>query len=176
MALTKYEKLARGLKALLHALEEFYAHINWNVLHFFYYETHRVVGRPFIKEQAFLTMMRTHFVGLRFFSSNDNLRHALSTAYPQGMIVVPPFNHHDRIVSPPSINGNPIWRIPWGVITTLPEEMFKALEMAKLEALLYCSSKNEAPEWIDWYEKPDQINTLANQFCAIHEIWVVLNR
>jgi len=180
MALTKYEKLERGLKALLRILEEFYGRINWNILCFSCYENHRVVGRPFITEQAFLTMMRTHSIGLQLFSSNENLQQALLTAYVHAIIIAPPFNHHARITSPPSINDAPIWRIPWGVRTTLPEERLKALNIAKLEALLYCGSENEGSEWIDWYEKPDQTNTLANQLCVIHEIYkdedpVILN-
>ncbi len=95
MALTKYQKLARGLKALLHHLNDHYQ-----------------------KTAAVLNA-----VEFSFFE-----------------------------------------------ISPLPKTL-QQLEEAKLEALLYCASAEEMSEWIDWFEREDQANTLFHQLLAVGDYY-----
>lgn len=171
MALTKHQKLARGIKSLLDALDAFHLKVAKvsNVLQFHFYETHLILGRPLITEKALATMMRTHLYALGIFSPNEKMREAAKTAPFIGMVLTPAFYPRSRVCFFPPGVSNVIWHIPWGVKIVLPEENLRKLEEEKLEALLYCASKAEMPEWIVWYEKDNKANTLANQLCAVHE-------
>lgn len=170
MALTKHQKLARGIKSLLQNLEDFHLKVARvsNVLQFHFYETHLILGRPLITEKALATMMRTHLYALRIFSPDEKTREAAKSAPFIGMVLTPAFYLRSRVCFFPPGVSNVIWHIPWGVKIVLPEENLKKLEEGKMEALLYCASKAEMPKWID-YEKENKANTLTNQLCAIHE-------
>lgn len=171
MALTKHQKLARGIKSLLDALDAFHlkmAKVS-NILQFHFCETHLILGRPLITEKALATMMRTHLYALSIFSPNEKMREAAKSAPFIGMVLTPAFYPRSRVCFFPPGVSNVIWHIPWGVKIVLPEENLRKLEEEKLEALLYCASKAEMPEWIDWYEKDNKANTLTNQLCAVHE-------
>lgn len=171
MALTKHQKLARGIKSLLDALDAFHLKVAKvsNVLQFHFYETHLILGRPLITEKALATIMRTHLYALSIFSPNEKMREAAKSAPFIGMILTPAFYPRSRVCFFPPGVSNVIWHIPWGVKIVLPEENLRKLEEEKLEALLYCASKAEMPEWIAWYEKDNKANTLTNQLCAVHE-------
>lgn len=173
MALTKHQKLARGIKSLLDALDAFHLKVAKvsNVLQFHFYETHLILGRPLITEKALATMMRTHLYALSIFSPNEKTREAAKAAPFIGMVLTPAFYPRSRVCFFPPGVSNVIWHIPWGVKIVLPEENLKKLEEEKLEALLYCASKAEMPEWIDWHEPENKANTLTNQLCAVHEYW-----
>jgi len=171
MALTKHQKLARGIKSLLDDLDAFHLKVAKvsNVLQFHFYETHLILGRPLITEKALATMMRTHLYALSIFSPNEKVREAVKSAPFIGMVLTPAFYPRSRVCFFPPGVSNVIWHIPWGVKTVLPEENLKKLDEEKWEALLYCPSKAEMSEWIDWYEKENKANTLTNQLCAVHE-------
>lgn len=171
MALTKHQKLARGIKSLLDTLDNFHLKVAKvsNVLQFHFYETHLILGRPLITEKALATMMRTHLYALCVFSPDKKTREAAKSAPFIGIVLTPSFYLRSRVCFFPPGVSNVIWHIPWGVKIVLPEENLKKLDEGKWEALLYCPSKTEMAEWIDWYEKENKANTLTNQLCAIHE-------
>ena len=169
MALTKHQKLARGIKRLFDALEIHYqktaAILNALQLHF--YETHLLIGRPLMTERALAAMMRTHVCGLKIFSPDEKLRAAAGDSPLIGLIITPPFYLRSRVLTSQSAPENAKWVIPWGVKITLPSESLQKLEEAKLQALLYCASESEMSEWIDWFEREDKAGTLTNQLLAI---------
>lgn len=172
MALTKHQKLARGIKSLLQNLEDFHLKVAKisNVLQFHFYETHLILDRPLITEKALATMMRTHLYALSIFSPDQKTREAAKSAPFLGMVLTPAFYPRSRVCFFPPGISNVIWHIPWSVKIILPEENLKKLEEGKMDALIYCASKAEMPKWID-YEKENKANTLTNQLCAVHEYY-----
>jgi hypothetical protein len=173
MALTKHQKLARGIKSLLQNLEDFHRKVagKSNTLYFFFHETHLILGRPLMSEKTLKTMMETHRYALQRFSPNEKVREAATSAPLIGMVFTPRFYPESRIRCFPPEAKKVIWHIPWGIQIVLPEENLQKLDEGKLEALLYCPSQGEMSEWIDWYEKENKANTLTNQLCAVHEYY-----
>lgn len=169
MALTKHQKLARGMKRLSDALD---VHCQkaasiLNVLQFHFFETHLIIGRPLMSEKTLGTMMRTHRCGMELFSPNAELRSAAQRSPLIGCVLTPRFYLRSRVlVQPPDAAKNEKLAIPWGVKTVLPTESLQKLEDAKLEAFLYCASEDEMSEWIDWFEREDKAASLTNQLLA----------
>ncbi|MEN9343254.1 MAG: hypothetical protein RLZZ453_41 [Chlamydiota bacterium] len=171
MALTKHQKLARGIKSLLQNLEDFHRKVadKSNVLYFFFSETYLILGRPLMSENTLKAMMETHRYALQRFSPNEKVREAATSAPLIGMVFTPRFYPTCGIRCFPPEAKKVIWHIPWNVQIVLPEENFRKLDEGKWEALLYCPSQREMSEWIDWYEKENKANTLVNQLCTINE-------
>ncbi len=171
MALTKHQKLARGIKSLLKNLEDFHSKVadKSNTLYFFFSETYLILGRPLMSEKTLKAMMETHRHALQKFSPNELVREAATSAPLIGMVFTPRFYPKSRIRCFPPEAKKVIWHIPWNVQIVLPEENLQKLEEGKWEALLYCPSQKEMSEWIDWYEKENKANSLTNQLCAVHE-------
>ncbi len=171
MALTKHQKLARGIKSLLQNLEDFHRKVadKSNVLYFFFSETYLILGRPLMSEKTLKTMMEIHRYALQRFSPNEKIREAATSAPLIGMVFTPRFYPACGIRCFPPEAKKVIWHIPWNVQIVLPEENLRKLDEGKSEALLYCPSPREMSEWIDWYEKENKANTLVNQLCAVHE-------
>lgn len=171
MALTKHQKLARGIRSLLQNLEDFHAKVaeKSNVLYFFFSETYLILGRPLMSEKTLKTMMEIHRYALQRFSPNEKVREAATSAPLISMVFTPRFYPECRIRCFPPEATKVIWHIPWNVQIVLPEENLRKLEEGKLEALLYCASKAEMSQWIDWYEQENKANTLINQLCAVNE-------
>lgn len=169
MALTKHQKLARGIKHLFDALEIHYqktaAILNSMQLHF--YETHLLIGRPLMTERALTAMMRTHVCGLKIFSPDEKLRIVAHSSPLIGLVITPPFYLHSRVRTSQGASKDTKWVIPWDVKITLPSESLQKLDEIKLQALLYCASKSEMSEWIDWFEREDKAGTLTNQLLTI---------
>jgi hypothetical protein len=172
MALTKHQKLARGIKSLLDALDIHYEKTaaTLNVLQLHFYETHLIVGRPLMSERALAALMYTHRCGLKYFASNEELRTAAQLSPLIGCVITPRLYLRSRtLIRPRDLPKNAKWFIPWGVKWVLPSESLLKLEEAKLEALLYCASTEEMSDWIKWFEREDISNTLTNQIFAIGE-------
>ena len=171
MALTKHQKLARGIKSLLQNLEDFHRKVadKSNVLYFFFSETYLILGRPLMSEKTLKTMMETHRYALQRFSPNEKVREAATSAPLIGMVFTPRFYPACGIRCFPPEAKKVIWHIPWNVQIVLPEENLRKLDEGKWEALLYCPSQREMSEWIDWYEKENKANTLVNQLCTVNE-------
>jgi hypothetical protein len=170
MALTKHQKLARGLKSLLNALDDHHQKTAkmLNVLQFHFYETHLIYGRPVITERAFETMMHTHRCGLNLFSPSEELRSAARSAPLIGCNIALRFYDSSKVrVNPPDAPQDNKWITPWGVKIVLPSESLQKLNESMMEALLYCASASEMSEWIDWFEREDIAGTLTNQLIAI---------
>lgn len=170
MALTKYEKLARGLKALLHHHDTHAQKTaEWlNVIQFHFSEPYPIVGRPLMSERTLAAMMRTHICGIQTLSSDAQFRSLCKSLPHICSVVTPPIYLSSRVridLSNPSENGK--WIVPWVVRTILPSSTLQQLNESKLEALLYCASENEMSEWIKWFEQEDLSNTLTNHLFAI---------
>jgi hypothetical protein len=166
MALTKHQKLARGMKRLSNALEihcQKTASI-LNVLQFHFFETHWIIGRPLMSEETLQTMMRTHRYAMTLFSPNAELRSAAQHSPLIGCVLTPRFYLRSKVLVLPADEAeNEKLAIPWGVKIVLPAESLQKLEDAKLEAFLYCASEDEMSEWIDWFEREDKAASLTNQ-------------
>ncbi len=170
MALTKHQKLARGLKALLAALDEHHekAASMLNALQMHFYETHLILGRRVITEQALKVMMNTHRCALCLFAPNEELRTAARSSPSISFTFTPKLYPPSKILEyPPDAPKDEKQVIPWGVKIFLPSQSLLNLSQAKEEALLYCASKNEMSEWIDWFEEEDIAHTLTNQIAAM---------
>ncbi len=154
MALTKHQKLARGIKSLLQNLEDFHRKVadKSNVLYFFFSETYLILGRPLMSEKTLKAMMETHRYTLQRFSTNEKVREAATSAPLIGMVFTPRFYPICGIRCFPPEAKKVIWHVPWNVQIVLPEENLQKLDEGKWEALLYCPSQREMSEWIDWYE------------------------
>lgn len=161
MALTKHQKLARGLRALLEALDLHHQKTanTLNALQLHFYEPYKIIGAPEITEQALQTMMNTHRCGLKLFSPNKELRIAAQSSPLIGCIIYLGLYPLSRVLVNPSM-------IPWKVETVLPSQSLSKLNESMLGALLYCASENEMSEWIDWFERENKTNTFTNQFLA----------
>ena len=170
MALTKHQKLARGLRALLTRLYEHHqktANI-LNALQFHFYEDHLIAGRPAITESASKAMMKTHRCWLKLYSLNEALRIAAQSAPLIGMIFTPRLYPVSKTrLGETIITPHQYWVIPWGVKIALPSVSLCSLDRAMREALLYCASTNEMSEWVDWFEHEDKAATLVNQLLTI---------
>jgi len=166
MALTKHQKLARGMKHLTEVLE---IHCRktasmLDVLQFHFFETHLIIGRPLMSEKTLGTIMRMHRCTMGLLSPNKELRLAAEHSPLIGCVFTPLFYLQSRVlVLPDDAVKNEKLAIPWGVKTVLPSESFQKLEDAKLEALLYCPSEDEMSEWIDWFEGEDKAASFTNQ-------------
>lgn len=135
-----------------------------NVLQFYFFETHLILGRPLASEKTLQAMMRTHRCGISVFSLNEELRLAAQNSPLIAWVFTPTFYLQSRILIPsPATTENEMSIIPWGVKTLLPAECIKKLEDAELEAFLYSASDNEMPEWIDWFETEDKAASFTNQ-------------
>lgn len=166
MALNKHQKLARGMKRLFDALESHYQKTAsvLEVLQFHFFETHLILGRPLMSERVLQTMMRSHKCAMSLLSPNEQLRLAAQYAPLIGFVLTPPFYLRSKVlVLPADASKDEKLAIPWGVKTILPTESLQKLEDAKWEAILYCASKDEMSEWIDWYEREDKATSLTNQ-------------
>ncbi len=172
MALTRHQKLARGLKALFSALDDHHQKTATmlNVLQFHFYETHLIIGRRLMTERALKTMMDTHRCGLKHFALNEELRAAARSSPLIACVFTPKFYPDSHIlVNPPDPSKDDKQVVPWGVKTVLPSESLLKLKESMIEALLYCASASEMSEWIDWFEREDIANTFTNQIAAALE-------
>lgn len=166
MALTKHQKLAKQIKLLLEALEDHFQKtaVILNALQFHFYETHLIIGRPLMSEKKLQLMMRVHKCGMAQLSSKQELREAAENVPLIGFVLTPRFYPRSNVlVMPPDAEQNEKLAIPWGVKTVLPADNLQKLEEAKQEAFLYCASKDEMSEWIDWFENEDKAASLTNQ-------------
>jgi hypothetical protein len=175
MALTKHQKLARAMKNLLEDLEGHFQKTasNLNALQFHFYETHLIIGRPQMTEITLQTMMRTHKYAMMLLAPDPKMRSAAQNYPLIGCILTPRFYLRSQtyILPPDAPSSNEKSTIPWGVKTIFPQESLQKLEERKLEATLYCASKSEMSEWIDWFEHEDKANTLTNQLLAIENYY-----
>jgi len=172
VALTKHQKLAREMKHNLEALEIHYQKTAsmLNALLFHFYETHLIIGRPLILEKAFKTMMRTHKFALGLFAPNEELRCAARQSPLIGFVITPRFYPQPKIlISSSTACKDDKWYIPWGVKIVLPKENLRKLEDTKLEALLYCASRGEMSEWLDWFQNEDKAASLTNQMLLVQK-------
>lgn len=170
MALTKHQKLAKELKTLLADLDAFYHKVaaQLDILQFHFFEKYTLVGRPKMSTTTLQTMMKTHRCGLKLFSPNEELRSACRSKPLLGAILSPPLIAASKIrIREPDSPEHARWVVPWGVRISIPDQTTKSLEGARNEALLYCASAEEMPEWIDWFEKEDQATTFTNQLLSI---------
>ena len=154
MALTKHQKLARGMKRLSDAFEVHFQKTSsiLNALQFHFFETHLIIGRPLMSKGTLQTMIRTHRCAMELFSPNADLRSAAQRSPLIGCILTPRFYLRSCVlVRPANAGENEKLAIPWGVKTILPTESLQKLEDAKLETFLYCASEDEMSEWIDWF-------------------------
>ncbi len=167
MALTKHEKLARGIKRLCEDFEVHYQKtaLLLNALQFHFYEIYWIVGRPRMSKQTLQVMGRTHLCGMQLLSSNPVLQSAAQHFPFIGCVLTPPVNLRSRVLELPPLDASKKEKmiIPWGVKIILPAESLRKLEEAKLEALLYSASMDEMSEWIDWFEPEDKTTSLTNQ-------------
>ena len=169
MALTKHQKLARGMKRLSDAFEVHFQKTSsiLNALQFHFFETHLIIGRPLMSKGTLQTMIRTHRCAMELFSPNADLRSAAQRSPLIGCILTPRFYLRSCVlVRPANAGENEKLAIPWGVKTILPTESLQKLEDAKLETFLYCASEDEMSEWIDWFESEDKAASLTNQLLA----------
>lgn len=85
MALTKHEKLARGIKTLLRNLDAHFKKVAdcLNVVQFHFSELYLIPGRPLMAESTLAAMMRIYVCGIQCLSSNAELRFMclVSTTY-----------------------------------------------------------------------------------------------
>jgi hypothetical protein len=155
MALTKHQKLARGMKRLSDALDIHFQKTAsiLNVLQFHFFETHLIIERPLMSEKVLQSMMRVHRWAIGIFSFDDELLSAARNAPLIGFVFTPRFYLRSRVlVRPLDASKNEKLVIPWGVKMVLPAESLRKLEEAKQEAFIYCASESEMSEWIDWYD------------------------
>ena len=171
MALNKHQKLARGIKTVLQNLDAFHSKVakQFKVLQLFFYEKHLIAGRPLMTERAVAAMIKTHCLGLSRFSPNKELREAANSAPLIGATLPQTLYLKSQVFYCTNAKHDTLWFVPWEVKTVLPSENLKKLEESKLEDILYCASKDEMSEWIDWFEKENDASSLTNQLLAINQ-------
>jgi hypothetical protein len=170
MALTKHEKLARGMSHLLNSLEEHFQKTakSLNCLQLFFYETHLMIGRPLMSQRVLAAMMHTHVCGLKFLAPDEKIRAIARSSPLISMVLTPPIYPLSKVLrSSPDQPEAAKWVIPWGVKATLPNESLEKLKEAKLAAILYCAAPTEMSKWIQWFEHEDKARTFTNTLLAI---------
>lgn len=173
MALNKHQKLARGMKIVLQNLEAFHRKVaeQSKTLQLFFYEKYLIPGRPLMTQRAIPAMMYTHRMGLSKFSPNEDLREAATSASLIGAILSPPIYLKSQVLYCTNAKHNTLWLVPWGAKTVLPSENLDKLTKSKLEDILYCASKDEMSNWIDWFEEEDKEGSFTNQLLAIGQFY-----
>jgi hypothetical protein len=166
MALTKHQKLARGIKSLFEALNAHRQKVAFllEAIQFHFYEPFLIKGHPLMKERALQAMMYAHRTSLALFSPNAEIKTACNTKPLIGCVITPPIYPETHIFQSSPDRANETWWVPWCVKIQLPSQSLKSLDEAYLEAILYCASEAEMSEWIDWFEQEDKAKTLTNQF------------
>ncbi len=170
MALTKHQKLARGIKSFNDSMDIFFKHTSTFVdaLQFHFYETHWIIGRPLIAENTLRSMMFTHRRAMALLAENENLKKTCQTKPLIGCIFWPKLYPSSKVLkSKVGISEDDPWFIPWGVKINLPDKTLRDLEDALLEAILYCASPEEAPKWIDWFEKENKAGSPTNLLLSL---------
>jgi len=171
MALTKHQKLLRGIKSLLTKLDIHHKKVAslLDALQFHFYESHWIIRGPQISERNLVAMMYTHLCGLQHFAPNEELRKAARESPLIGFHLAPRFYPLSRVLLKPqdAQKGDKLC-IPWGVKLVLPSESLIKLSEAKLEDLLCCSSEDGLCNPIYWFEKEDIANTITNLIFAIN--------
>ncbi|MBN2479721.1 MAG: hypothetical protein JXA94_05790 [Parachlamydiales bacterium] len=171
MALTKHQKLAKELNTIFSRLDLFYEKVSKilkNIVQFHFYESYLIIGRPLRQERTLKTMMYTHKLGMIIFSPNLALRKICLSKQFFGAILFPPIYKKSDIRANKSENCNNTKSVfPWKVKIYLPDEALEGLKKSYNKALLYCASKNEMSEWLDWYDKEDEGNSFTNLVLTI---------
>ena len=117
MALTKHEKLARGISHLLNSLEEHFQKTakSLHCLQLFFYETHLMIGRPLMNRRVLAAMMHTHVCGLKFLAGDEKIRAIAQSSPLISMVLTPPIYPLSRVLhSSPGQLEDAKWVIPWG--------------------------------------------------------------
>jgi hypothetical protein len=175
MALTKHQKLARGLKALLDVLDEHYQKVAaaLNVLQLHFIETHHVPGRPPMTKEVFKTMTKTYACGLQRFSLDDEVQSAAHSVPTMGIAIHQRLYPRSHILlyppdTPPNAKIITLWQVKKILV---PSKILQQLHEDQLAAILYCASKEEISETIGWFEPEDKADSLANQWLAISNFY-----
>jgi len=169
MALTKHQKLAKGIKSLLDSLEIHFQKTakSINCLQLAFYETYLMIGRPLMNKHTLNAMMHTHLFSLKFFSINENIRKIAKNSPLINMIITPIYPLSRVRVDTPGQAETTKRIIPWGVKMTLPNESLEKLKETQTAAILYCASETEMSKWIQWFEQEDKAKTFTNTLLAI---------
>lgn len=160
MAKNKYEKLADKMKQIIDGIDHHFKKLaqraNW--VNICLYEKCLIDGRPLISENALITLVKSHYVGLQYFAPSPKIKEGCLSLPWFGIILNDPAFYNPPIIS---CQANR-WFIPWGVKVIFSDNLQPSLEQRRDETLLYCPGEvTEISEIIDWFEPEDAANSLT---------------
>lgn len=168
MAKTKHQKLADLMQVMLDTIEDHKAKVAKQLdcvqLHF--YERYALLGRPVMKESAFRSMCFSHYIGLKNFASDANIK----TICQQLPMLAMQLNLPTYLASQCRLsNGEGLWVIPWGVRIVLPRENQDKQKRSYAQVLLFCPLRDEISDEIDWFEPEMAADSLTHQLLSVCE-------
>lgn len=169
MALTKHQKLAKGIKAILDLLDIDHPSnvASINFLQFYCHPSELIAPLSQIEESNFRTMLNTYRCSLRFLAPNKELQRAAQSLPIQRFLLPIKFlrkNRDRHKISDALLDKKWTKTFRWNVRIALPSELLPEFKKELMVKFLYCHSKDNSAQSINWFKNEDQENTFINQF------------